>query len=140
MYLKTAEVAGVRLFYSEAGDPSKPALILLHGFPSSSHQYHELIPLLVDRFYVIAPDYPGMGHSEVPDPAVLQPAFDDVARVIDLFIAQRAPGPLILYLHDIGGPIGMRISTAHPERLQLNGSSTRSPRRSTRHSPHRAVF
>jgi pimeloyl-ACP methyl ester carboxylesterase len=120
MYLKTAEVAGVRLFYSEAGDPSKPALILLHGFPSSSHQYHELIPLLVDRFYVIAPDYSGMGYSQVPDPAVLQPAFDDVARVIDLFIAQRAPGPLILYLHDIGGPIGMRIATAHPERLQLN--------------------
>jgi pimeloyl-ACP methyl ester carboxylesterase len=99
----------------EAGDPSKPAIVLLHGFPSSSSQFRDLIPRLEDRFHVIAPDYPGMGFSEAPDPTVLQPTFDDVARVIDAFIAQRAPGPLILYLHDIGGPIGMRIATARPE-------------------------
>lgn len=117
MYFKTADVAGLRLFYREAGDPSKPTIVLLHGFPSSSYQFHDLIPLLADRFHVIAPDYPGMGFSEAPDPTVLQPTFDDVAMAIDAFIAQRAPGPLILYLHDIGGPIGMRIATAHPERI-----------------------
>ena len=117
MNFMTADVAGLRIFYREAGDPSKPNIVLLHGFPSSSHQFHDLIPLLADRFHVIAPDYPGMGFSEAPDPIVLQPTFDDMAMAIDAFIAQRAPGPLILYLHDIGGPIGMRIATAHPERI-----------------------
>jgi pimeloyl-ACP methyl ester carboxylesterase len=114
---KTADVAGLRLFYREAGDPSKPTIVPLHGFPSSSYQFHDLIPRLADRFHVIAPDYPGMGFSDAPVPTVLQPTFNDVATVIDAFIAQRAPGPLILYLHDIGGPIGMRIATAHPERI-----------------------
>jgi pimeloyl-ACP methyl ester carboxylesterase len=117
MDFKTADVAGLRLFYREAGDPSKPTIVLLHGFPTSSYQFHDLIPRLADRFHVIAPDYPGMGFSEAPAPAVLRPTFDDVARAIDAFIAQCASGPLILYLHDIGGPIGMRIATAHPERI-----------------------
>jgi pimeloyl-ACP methyl ester carboxylesterase len=117
MHTRTTDVAGLRLFYREAGDPSKPTIVLLHGFPSSSHQFHDLIPRLADRFHVIAPDYPGMGFSEAPAPTVLQPTFDDVTTVIDAFIAERAPGPLILYLHDIGGPIGMRIATARPERI-----------------------
>jgi pimeloyl-ACP methyl ester carboxylesterase len=114
---KIADVAGLRLFFREAGDPSKPTIVLLHGFPSSSYQFHDLIPLLANRFHVIAPDYPGMGYSEAPDPSVLRPTFDDVTGVIDAFIAQRAPGPVIFYMHDIGGPIGMRIATAHPERI-----------------------
>jgi pimeloyl-ACP methyl ester carboxylesterase len=117
MYFKTADVAGVKIFYREAGDPSKATIVLLHGFPSSSYQFHDLIPLLADRFHVIAPDYPGMGYSEAPDPTVLRPTFDDVTRAIGAFIEQRAPGPLIFYMHDIGGPIGMRIATAHPERI-----------------------
>src|SRR2546430_4545446 len=117
MYFKTADVAGLKLFYREAGDPSKPTIVLLHGFPSSSCQFHDLIPRLADRFHVIAPDYPGMGYSEAPDPTVLRPTFDDVAIAIEAFIAQCAPGPLILYLHDIGGPIGMRIAAAHPPRI-----------------------
>ncbi len=111
------DVAGLRLFYREAGDPSKPTIVLLHGFPSSSYTFHDLIPRLADRFHVIAPDYPGMGYSDAPAPTVLRPTFDDVAMVIDAFIAQRAPGPVILYMHDIGSPIGMRIATAHPERI-----------------------
>jgi pimeloyl-ACP methyl ester carboxylesterase len=90
---KTADVAGLKVFYREAGDPSKPIMVLLHGFPSSSYQFHDLIPLLVDRFHLIAPDYPGMGYSEAPDPTVLRPTFDDVAMAIDGFIAQCAPGP-----------------------------------------------
>src|SRR4030095_12759245 len=117
MYTKTTDVAGLRLFYREAGDPSKPSIVLLHGFPTSSYQFHDLIPRLADRFHVIAPDYPGMGFSEAPAATVLRPTFDEVAIVIDAFIAQCAPGPLILYLHDIGGPIGMRIAMAHPERI-----------------------
>jgi pimeloyl-ACP methyl ester carboxylesterase len=116
MDFKTADVAGLRIFYREAGDPSKPTVVLLHGFPSSSHQFHDLMPRLADRFHVIAPDYPGMGFSEAPAASVLRPTFDEVAKVIDALI-QHAPGPLILYLHDIGGPIGMRIAMAHPERI-----------------------
>src|SRR6478736_997799 len=103
MNFNTVDVAAISLFYREAGDSSKPSIVLLHGFPSSSHSFHDLIPRLADRFHVIAPDYPGMGFSEAPDPTVLQPTFDDVGKVIDAFIAQVAPGPLILYLHDIGG-------------------------------------
>ena len=131
MYFKTADVsphhaktafagepvAGLRVFYREAGDPSRPAIVLLHGFPTSSYQFHDLIPRLADRFHVIAPDYPGMGYSDAPAPTVLRPTFDDVAKAIDAFITQLALGPLILYLHDIGGPIGMRIAMAHPERI-----------------------
>jgi pimeloyl-ACP methyl ester carboxylesterase len=117
MNFKTADVAGLKLFYREAGDPSKPTIVLLHGFPSSSYQFHDLIPHLADRFHIIAPDYPGMGYSEAPVPTVLHPTFDDVARAIDAFIAQCAPGPVILYMHDIGGPIGIRIAMAHVERI-----------------------
>jgi pimeloyl-ACP methyl ester carboxylesterase len=95
MYFKTADVAGLGLFYREAGDPSKPTIVLLHGFPSSSYQFHDLIPLLADRFHVIAPDHPGMGFSEVPAAVVLRPTFDEVARVIDIFLTESAPGPLM---------------------------------------------
>ena len=117
MNFNTAEVAGLRLFYREAGDPSKPTIVLLHGFPSSSYAFHDLIPRLADRFHVIAPDYPGMGYSEAPAPTVLLPTFDDVALAIDAFIALCAPEPVIFYMHDFGGPIGMRIATAHPDRV-----------------------
>ena len=117
MNFNTADVAGLRIFYREAGDPLKPTIVLLHGFPSSSYSFHDLIPLLADRFHVIAPDYPGMGYSEAPPPTVLRPTFDDMVEAMDAFIAQCATGPVILYMHDIGGPIGMRIATAHPKRI-----------------------
>ena len=117
MNFKTADVAGLKIFYREAGDPSKPNIVLLHGFPSSSYSFHDLIPRLADRFHVIAPDYPGMGYSEAPAPTVLRPTFDDMVGAIDAFIAQCVPGPVILYMHDIGGPIGMRIASAYPERI-----------------------
>ena len=117
MNFSTTDVAGVKVFYREAGDPSKQTVVLLHGFPTSSHQFRDLIPLLADRFHVLAPDNPGMGYSEAPNPTALRPTFTDVTRVIDAFISQRATGPVILYLHDIGGSIGMRIAAAHPERI-----------------------
>jgi pimeloyl-ACP methyl ester carboxylesterase len=117
MNFKTADVAGLRIFYREAGDSSRQNIILLHGFPSSSFSFHGLIPRLADQFRVIAPDYPGMGYSEAPAPTALRPTFDDMTNAIEAFIAQCTPGPVILYMHDIGGPIGMRIATAHPERI-----------------------
>ena len=92
MNFKTADVSGVKIFYREAGDPSKPTIVLLHGFPSSSYSFHDLIPRLADRFHVIAPDYPGMGYSEAPAPTVLRPTFDDMVMAIDAFIAQWRPG------------------------------------------------
>jgi pimeloyl-ACP methyl ester carboxylesterase len=117
MNFKTADVAGVKIFYREAGDQSKPNIVLLHGFPSSSYSFHDLIPRPADRFHIIAPDYPGMGYSEASAPTVLRPTFDDIVGAIDAFITLCAPGPVILYMHDIGGPIGMRIATAHLERI-----------------------
>src|SRR5260370_31045119 len=99
MYFKTADVVGLRVFYREAGDVSKPTIVLLHGFPSSSHQFHDLIPRLADRFHIIAPDYPGMGFSEAPDASVLRPTFDDMGRGIYALNVQRTAGPLVLYLH-----------------------------------------
>lgn len=117
MDFKTADVAGLRIFYREAGEPSNPTIVLLHGFPSSSYSFHNLIPRLSDRFHVIAPDYPGMGFSDVPAPTVLRPTFDDVAVAIEAFITKCAPGSVILYMTDFGGPIGMRIAMTHPERI-----------------------
>src|SRR5215469_6636205 len=90
-HFRTTTINGADVFYREAGDPSKPAIVLLHGFPSSSHSFHDLIPLLAARFHVIAPDYPGMGYSDAPAPTIVRPTFDDVARAIDAFIAKCAP-------------------------------------------------
>jgi len=117
MKFKTAEVAGLKVFYREAGDTSKPTLLLLHGFPTSSYQFRDLIPQLADQFHVIAPDYPGFGFSDVPAPSVARPTFDDMTKLVDRFIEQYVPGPLYLYLHDIGGPIGMRIAMRRPDRI-----------------------
>ena len=118
MYFKIGDVAGLKLFYREAGDPSKPTIVLLHGFPSSSYQFHNLIPLLADRFHVIAPDYPrhGVHRRAGPD----RPATDLRRRGQGhrrLHRPARARATHV-YLHDIGGPIGMRIAMAHPERIE----------------------
>jgi pimeloyl-ACP methyl ester carboxylesterase len=117
MKFNIVEVSGLKMFYREAGDSSKPTLLLLHGFPTSSYQFHDLMSQLADRFHVIAPDYPGMGFSEVPAPQVARPTFDDMTRLVDAFIEHYVPGPLLLYLHDIGGPIGMRIAASRPDRI-----------------------
>jgi pimeloyl-ACP methyl ester carboxylesterase len=117
MNFKTVDVAGTRIFYRESGDPSNPHIVLLHGFQSSPYSFQDLIPRLADRFHIIAPDYPGMGYNEAPAPTVMRPTFDDMTIAIEGFIAQCAPGPVILYMHDSGAPIGMRIATAHPERI-----------------------
>jgi pimeloyl-ACP methyl ester carboxylesterase len=111
---KYATVDGLKLFYREAGDASKPTIVLLHGFPSSSFEFHDLIPRLGERFHVIAPDYPGMGYSQTPAPDGLAPSFDNLAMVIDHLLVRLGQPHVILYMHDFGGPVGMRLATSHP--------------------------
>lgn len=110
-------VDGVRIFYREAGRPGSPRIVLLHGFPSSSHMFRRLIPLLAARFHVIAPDYPGFGHSGMPPPSRYPYTFDGLAATMDRFLEQVGATRYVLYLHDYGGPVGLRIAERHPERV-----------------------
>lgn len=115
---KTEAVDGINIAYREAGDPKNPKLVLLHGFPSSSHQYRNLIPALADRFHVIAPDYPGFGYSDTPDPSTFAYTFDKLAEVTRKFLAQKGFERFGLYMQDYGGPVGFRIATQKPEALE----------------------
>mgnify|MGYP005753991139 CR=1 FL=1 len=110
-------VDGLRIFYREAGDPTLPHIVLLHGFPSSSHMYRKLIPLLARNFHVVAPDYPGFGHSDMPAPTHYRYSFDQLARTMDGFLQVLELTRYVLYMHDYGGPVGLRIASAHPERV-----------------------
>lgn len=112
------DVDGVDIFYREAGEASKPTLVLLHGFPSSSHQYRNLISALSDQYHLIAPDYPGFGSSDFPSPTTYSYDFDTIASTIDKFLEQRGIGKYSLFLHDYGAPVGMRIAKKHPERVE----------------------
>ncbi len=112
---KFIDVDGIKIFYREAGDPRKPAILLLHGFPSSSHMFRDLIPELDGRFHVIAPDYPGMGNSEAPPAEQFKVSFDSVAAVMEKFVQELQVSNAILYMQDFGGPVGMRLATQHPE-------------------------
>ncbi len=111
-------VNGTKIFYREAGDPSRPSLVLLHGFPSSSHQYRDLIDDLSDAYHVIAPDYPGFGSSDFPSPDQYTYSFDNFADTIDTFLEQRGISKYSLMMHDYGAPVGFRIATEHPERVE----------------------
>jgi pimeloyl-ACP methyl ester carboxylesterase len=86
MLFKTIDVDGINIFYREAGEPNLPKVVLLHGFPSSSHQYRNLIPALADKFHVIAPDYPGFGNSDIPSPKSFSYTFDKIAEIIGAFL------------------------------------------------------
>lgn len=110
-------VAGLRIAYREAGNPANPKLVLLHGFPASSHQYRNLIPALADRFHVIAPDYPGFGDSEMPDPAKYAYSFDKISELVKSFLKQKGFDHFGLYVQDYGGPVGFRIVARHPDWL-----------------------
>ena len=114
----TIPVDGLNIAYREAGDPESPKLVLLHGFPASSHQYRDLVRALADRFHVIAPDYPGFGLSDVPDPAAWPYTFDRVAGVIERFLALKGFERYGLFVQDYGGPVGFRIVAANPEALE----------------------
>jgi pimeloyl-ACP methyl ester carboxylesterase len=112
-----ATVDGVRVFYREAGPKDAPTLVLLHGFPSSSRQFDSLIPMLAGRYHLIAPDYPGFGQSDAPDPASYRYTFDHLATTTNGLLEQLGLKHYALYLHDYGGPVGFRIMLAHPERV-----------------------
>ena len=114
----TLNVEGLNIAYREAGDPANPKLVLLHGFPASSHQYRNLIPALADRFYVIAPDYPGFGNSDMPDPASFSYTFDGLSEITEKFLKAKGFERYGLFVQDYGGPVGFRIVTRHPEALE----------------------
>jgi pimeloyl-ACP methyl ester carboxylesterase len=112
------DVDGLQIFYREAGNPSDPAIVLLHGFPSSSHMYREVLRELSDSYYLIAPDYPGFGESSFPSPEDFSYTFDNLAEIMDKFLSRRGLKKYALMIQDYGAPIGFRIATAHPERVQ----------------------
>ncbi len=111
------DVDGVDVFFREAGSPEAPAVVLLHGFPSSSRMYEGLIPLLATQYHVIAPDYPGFGHSEAPSPERYPYTFDQLARTIGRLLDQLGVERCAFYLQDYGGPVGFRVMMAKPERV-----------------------
>jgi pimeloyl-ACP methyl ester carboxylesterase len=111
-------VDGVGIFYREAGPKDAPTIVLLHGFPSSSREFDALIPLLATRYHLIAPDFPGFGHSDAPPPSSYVYTFDNLAKAMSHLLEQLKINECSFYLHDYGGPIGFRIFLAHPEQVQ----------------------
>jgi pimeloyl-ACP methyl ester carboxylesterase len=114
---KTIDIDGVDIAYREAGKATSPKLVLLHGWPASSHQFRELIPALAERFHVIAPDYPGFGDSGTPDPETFEYTFDNLAAIVEKFLAKKGFDRFGLYIQDYGGPVGFRMVTKNPHVL-----------------------
>ena len=114
---RTVEVDGLRVFYREAGRAGAPKLLLLHGFPTSSHMFRDLIPQLADRFHIIAPDLPGFGQTQLPPRSQFQYTFDSIATVIDRFTEIVGFDRFAVYVFDYGAPTGFRIAAKHPERI-----------------------
>jgi pimeloyl-ACP methyl ester carboxylesterase len=114
---KTVAVNGFKIFYREAGDPQKPTVLLLHGFPTSSHMFRNLIPQLQDDFHVIAPDLPGFGFSDAPSHDVFQYTFANVAKVMGDFVEQLGLKKFAIYIFDYGAPTGLRMALRFPERI-----------------------
>lgn len=115
---RTVEVSGLKVFVREAGDRNAPAIVLLHGFPSSSHMFRDLMPLLADRFRVIAPDMIGFGHSDAPSVDRFEYSFENLARLTRQVLDRLEVRSYVLYLQDYGGPIGFRIAVSAPERVR----------------------
>ena len=111
------EIEEINVFYREAGDLDKPVIILLHGFPSASHMFRELIPILAKKYRVIAPDYPGFGNTASPDRADFIYTFEHLAEIIESFIKKLEIPRYALYVFDYGAPIGFRLAMRHPERI-----------------------
>jgi pimeloyl-ACP methyl ester carboxylesterase/ketosteroid isomerase-like protein len=114
----TIEIDDLSVFVREAGDRNAPAIVLLHGFPTSSHMFRELIPLLADKFRVIAPDLIGYGHSSAPQVGQFAYTFDNLAAITRKVLARLEVDSYLLYLHDFGGPVGLRLAAAEPERVR----------------------
>ncbi len=115
---QTVKVDGLDIFYREAGPKDAPAILLLHGFPTSSHMFRNLIPALADRYRVIAPDYPGYGQSSMPSVSEFEYSFDNLAAVIDKFTVAVGLKDFTMYVQDYGAPVGFRIASSNPQRVR----------------------
>jgi pimeloyl-ACP methyl ester carboxylesterase len=111
------EIQGIDIAYREAGDPSKPTILLLHGFPTSSHMYRELIPQLAENYHIIAPDYPGFGASAMPALDDFEYSFANFANVVDQLLQQKGVKKYSMYLMDYGAPVGFRLFAKYPKRV-----------------------
>ncbi len=117
VHYRHAQADGLRFFYREAGDPQAPVLLLLHGFPTSSHQFRNVIPQLAAHFRVIAPDLPGFGFTEVPAERGYRYTFDNLAKSLEAFVDELGLTRYAMYFFDYGAPTGLRLAVAHPERV-----------------------
>lgn len=115
---RTIEIDGLEIFYREAGPEGAPTILLLHGFPTSSHMFRNLIPALADQFHLVAPDYPGFGNSAQPPMEEFEYTFDRLAEVIEKFTKKLGLHKYSIYLMDYGAPVGFRLAAKHPERVQ----------------------
>jgi pimeloyl-ACP methyl ester carboxylesterase len=115
---KTVKVEGLEIFYREAGPKDAPTILLLHGFPTSSHMFRNLIPALSDKFHLVAPDYPGYGNSSMPKVDEFEYTFDRLAQVIEKFTEKLGLEKYSLYVMDYGAPVGFRLAAKHPDRVQ----------------------
>lgn len=118
VFYRTVKVDGVDIFYREAGDPKQPTILMLHGFPSSSSQYRDLIPLLARSYHVVAPDYPGFGHSAQPPREQYRYSFDQLYVTVDRFTRAIGVNRFVLYAQDYGGPVGLRFVVHQPDRVR----------------------
>ena len=117
MKYKRIDVNGINVFYRECGEKDKPVMVLFHGFPSASHMFRDLMPVLQDRYHMIAPDYPGFGQSESPDRDQFAYTFDHLAEIMDAFLEKLEVRQFYMYVFDYGAPIGFRIALKHPDRI-----------------------
>ena len=117
IHYRHATVEGNKIFYREAGPQTAPTILLLHGFPTSSHMFRNLIPALTDRYHVVAPDLPGFGFSDAPDRKQFRYTFENLAKVIDAFTQTIGLERYAIYVFDYGAPVGLRLALAHPERI-----------------------
>jgi pimeloyl-ACP methyl ester carboxylesterase len=118
IHYRTVNVDGLDIFYREAGPAGAPTILLLHGFPTSSHMFRDLIPLLADRYHLVAPDYPGFGYSSAPSIKEFTYTFDRLADVVEHFTDAIGLESYALYQQDFGGPVGFRLATRRPERIR----------------------
>jgi len=115
---RTIQIDGLSLLYREAGPKGAPTLLLLHGFPSSSRMFEPFFARLADRYHLVAPDYPGFGHSDWPDPRHFAYAFDHIAEIVNHFTEALRLSRYTLYMHDYGGAVGFRMVLVHPDRIE----------------------